>query len=70
MRYHDEDEPVPGGRYAKVEDLIAEPVPEHHLASDLEVAVPPSRTFGGGLAEEEVLPGADVEVEAAEEEDG
>lgn len=70
VRYHDEDEPVRGGGDTAVEHEVAEPVPEHHLSSDLEVAVPPCWSFGGALAEEEVRPGADVEVEAAEEEDG
>ena len=64
-----EDSGVDGGD-AAVEEEVAEPVPEHDLAGDLEVAVPPGGAFGRGLAEEEVFPGADVEVEAAEEEDG
>ncbi len=68
--YHDEHKPIPGGRYAAVEDEVAKPVPEDHLARDFEVAVPPSWTFGGGLPEEKVLPGANVKVETPKEENG
>ena len=70
MRYKHEDKSIPGSRDAAVDDLVAEPVPERHLSSDLEVAVPPCGSLGGGLAEEEIFPGADVEVEPTEEEDG
>lgn len=69
VRYHYKHKPVPRCRNAEVEDLVAKPVPEGHLPEDLEVAVPPCWSLGGCLAEEKVLPGADVEVEATQEED-
>lgn len=49
---------------------VAEPGPEEELAGDFEVAVPPCWAFARALAEEDVLPAEDVEVEAAEAEDG
>ena len=66
---HDEGEARPSGRNGFVDREVAEPVPEKELAGDLEVAVPPRRPLSRSLAQEDVLPAQDVEVEAAEGEE-
>ena len=67
---HDESKSAPAIRYALIHNLVAKPVPEKALASDLEPAVPPCRTFARTKTKEEVLPAQTVEVETAEAEDG
>jgi len=66
---HDKDKAVEIGRDGAVHDAIAEPGPEEDLAEKLEVAVPPCRATARGLTREEVRPGKDVEVEAAQGDD-
>lgn len=52
-----------------VEDSVAEPCPEEELTGHFKVAVPPGGSLSRSLAEEDVLPREDVEIEAAEGED-
>ena len=66
----DEEDAGAGGGDGFVDGQVAEPVPEEELAGHLEVAVPPRGALAGALPEEDVLPAQEVEVEAAEGEDG
>ena len=53
VRYHYEDKAMVGGGDGEVEEAVAEPVPEYDLAEKFEVAVPPCRSFAGGLGREQ-----------------
>ncbi|KAI7288067.1 fatty acid desaturase [Hortaea werneckii] len=66
---HDEAEAAPARGDALVYGQVRVPVPEEELAGDLEVAVPPGWTLPGPLQAEDVRPGEDVEIEAAEGEE-
>ena len=66
----EEERALRGGRDGLVKCEVPEPVPEEDLPDHLEVAVPPCGALSRALAEEDVLPAQDVEVEAAEGQNG
>lgn len=65
----EEDETIPIGGDAAVEDSVAEPRPEECYAGEFEPAVPPRWTSFGTETADEVYQGLGVEVEATEKED-
>lgn len=68
--HHEEDEAATPVGNRLVQHEVDVPVPEEHLAGDLEIDVPPGGSLLRGLAFQQVLPAEAVEVEAGQRHDG